>query len=437
MRRRLLACAAGTLAALVVLAPGASAQEEPDEGDEGPGQSIRGTLTFDDESGEAVPVEGASISVAVEGGDEVGTAETDDEGAWEVEVPEPGRYSATIDADSLPEDVSLRDEDRATLTFGVAPGQSRPVQFQVVSGEGGDRGGSSFADRVARLSVDGIKFGLIIAISAIGLSLIYGTIGLVNFAHGEMVTFGALIAFLFNVTWGMHLLIATPLAVVVGVLAGFGIDRGFWRPLNRRGTGLVALLVITIGIGLLVRYLFLYQFGGFTRTYAQYTLQREGLDIGPVTIVPRDLTILVVSIIVLIGVALFLETTKMGKAMRAVADDSDLAESTGIDVERVVGLIWASGAGLAALGGVFLGLSEQVDWLMGFRLLLLMFAGVILGGIGTAYGALVGSLVVGMVVQLSTLWVAPELKNVVALLILIIILVIRPQGILGQAERVG
>jgi neutral amino acid transport system permease protein len=140
---------------------------------------------------------------------------------------------------------------------------------------------------------------------------------------------------------------------------------------------------------------------------------------------------------VLVGVALVLQKTRIGKAMRAVADNRDLAESSGINVGRVINVVWAAGTGLAALGGILLGMAEQVGWLMGFQLLLLMFAGVILGGLGTAYGALVGSLVVGVFIQLSTLVIPTDLKNVGALLMLIVILVIRPQGILGQAERIG
>jgi branched-chain amino acid transport system permease protein len=123
--------------------------------------------------------------------------------------------------------------------------------------------------------------------------------------------------------------------------------------------------------------------------------------------------------------------------MRAVADNRDLAESSGINVARVITFVWAAGAGLAALGGILQGLSEQVSWQMGFQLLLLMFAGVTLGGLGTAFGALVGSMVVGMVMEVSTLWIPSEFKTVTALAILIVILVFRPQGILGQAERVG
>jgi branched-chain amino acid transport system permease protein len=140
---------------------------------------------------------------------------------------------------------------------------------------------------------------------------------------------------------------------------------------------------------------------------------------------------------VLVAVATFLQRTRTGKAMRAVADNRDLAESSGIDVNRVIGFVWAAGAGLAAIGGILQGLSEQVSFQMGFQLLLLMFAGVTLGGLGTAYGALVGSLVVGIAMEVSTLWIPSEFKTVVALSILVLVLLVRPQGILGQAERVG
>jgi neutral amino acid transport system permease protein len=427
----------GALVALAVAGP-AAAQEPPAEAPPGqPPQTVQGTLTYDDEEGEEVPVEGVDITVESSDGAFSEELTSDEEGAFSVAVPGPGSYVATIDPDSLPDGVSLRDEDRTELAFELVAGQSRNLLFPLTTGEGEGGGGGGYFDRALRLGVEGIRFGLIIAICAVGLSLIYGTTGLVNFAHGEMVTWGALVGYFFNVTIGIPMLLAAPLAIVAGTVTGFAIDRLAWRPLERRGTGLIAMLVITIGLGIAARYVFLYQFEGFTRTYDDYQLQTEGLELGPVTIVPRDLVTILLAIGVLVLVALCLQMTRIGKAMRAVADNRDLAESSGIDVERVVGYVWAAGAGLAALGGVLLGLSEQVSWLMGFQLLLLMFAGVTLGGIGTAYGALVGSLVVGLLVQLSTLYVAPELKNVVALLILILILLVRPQGILGQSERVG
>ena len=139
----------------------------------------------------------------------------------------------------------------------------------------------------------------------------------------------------------------------------------------------------------------------------------------------------------LVLAGLFVLYSRTGKAMRAVSDNPSLAAASGIDVNRVVLLVWVLGGGLAGLAGGLLGLSQQVKFEMGFNLLLLIFAGVILGGIGTAFGALVGSLVVGLFVTVSTLWIPSELKNVAALAVLILILLFRPQGILGRAERVG
>jgi branched-chain amino acid transport system permease protein len=439
MRRFLVAVVA--VAALVAVAPAAGAgieapaQEPAGEGEGG--EAVRGTLRYDDESGEQVGAEGVTVTVESADGSFSETAESDADGVFEVPVPEPGAYTVTLDVDSLPDDVVMRNADRSTLDVTLRVGQARNVLFPLDFGEAATRDVSSTFDRALRLGVQGIRFGLIIAMCAIGLSLIFGTTGMVNFAHGEMVTFGALVAFFFNVTVGWHLYVAAPLAILVAVLAGAGIDRGLWRPLRERGTSLIAMLVVSIGLSILLRYIFNFQFGGLTRTYAQFTLQRSGLEIGPVSIVPRDLIGMIISIVALLGVALFLLRTRTGKATRAVSDNRDLAESSGIDVNRVITFVWAAGAGLAALGGILQGLSEQVSWQMGFQLLLLMFAGVTLGGLGTAFGALVGSMVVGMVMELSTLWIPSEFKTVTALAILIVILLVRPQGILGQAERIG
>lgn len=424
------------LAALVIgcvtswHASGASAQDA--------GERVQGVLTYTDAEGERVAVPGAVIAVESGDGDEVDSVESDDDGAFVIELPGPGAYVATLDPETLPEGISLRNADRASLAIQISPGQTRNLLFALVEGEGG-RGGGGGVDtaRIARLTVEGLKFGLIIAMCAIGLSLIFGTTGLVNFAHGELVAFGSLVAYFFNRTVGLHLIPSAILTVALAVAVGSGIERFLWRPARARGTSLTSLLVVTIGIGLFVRYLYLYQFGGNRLSYVQYKIQRDGIDMGPVTLLPRDLAIFAISIVALGLVAFSLLRTRMGKATRAVADNRDLAESSGIDVNRVVNLVWAAGVGLAALGGIFLGLTEQVSWQGGFQLLLLMFAAVTLGGLGTAFGALVGSLVVGLLVQLSTLVVAPELKNVGALVILIVILLIRPQGILGQSERVG
>jgi len=422
MRRLLvlLLCVLGVLGALAT----------PSEAQDAGGESVRGIIK--DEEGE--PIEGVSITVSTATGEEeIDSVETDADGTWLVEVPEPGTYLVELDEDSLPEGVALRNPDNNPNDVTVGGNQSKPVLFAM--GEGSRNVATRF-DEAKKLTFEGIKFGLIIAMAAIGLSLIFGTTGLTNFAHGELVTFGAIMAWVFHVQIGMPLLLAAPLAVVAGGLFGAANDLGLWRPLRKRGTGLIAMLVISIGLSLLLRYVFLYQFEGRTRAYQDFAVQKAWDVIG-VPVVPRDLVVIVLSLTVLLLVGLGLQRTRFGKAMRAVADNPDLARSSGIDVERVVLVVWIIGAALAALGGIFYAMSEQVSWQMGYQLLLLMFAGVTLGGLGTAYGALVGSFVIGLIVQLSTLWVAPDLKNVIGLLVLIGILLVRPQGILGARERIG
>src|SRR5699024_5107177 len=170
---------------------------------------------------------------------------------------------------------------------------------------------------------------------------------------------------------------------------------------------------------LLLRHIILVIFGSRRRQYDQYTVQ-ETMELGPIAITPRDLWITVISVAVLLGVAYMLMRTRIGKATRAVADNKDLAEASGIDVNQIIMIVWILGGALAGLGGVMYGLTTAVYWDMGFNLLLLMFAGVILGGLGSAFGAVIGSFVVGLVAQLSTLWFAIDLQNAWALLALII-----------------
>ena len=391
------------------------------------GEGVRGTLV---NAGE--PVVGATVTVEQDG-EEVGTAETDERGAFAIPLPGPGDYTVLLDLDTLPEGVTVRAEGGEEREVSVRPGAVAPALFILGAG---DRETTGTAERALQLFVRGLQFGLVIAMGAIGLSLIFGTTGLTNFAHAEFLTGGAIAAYVFNVTLGMNLIPATLLAIAVGGLFGALLDRGLWGPLRRRGTGLIAALVVSIGLSLLLRFVFLYFFGGSARSYAQYATQGP-IDLGPISIPPRDLVIMALSIIVLTVVGLGLQRTRIGKATRAVSDNPSLAASSGIDVERVIGVVWIVGTALAALGGVFLALSQQVSYLLGFQILLLLFAGVTLGGIGTAFGALVGSLVIGIFTQMSTLVIPAELQNVGALIVLILILVVRPQGILGRAERVG
>jgi branched-chain amino acid transport system permease protein len=294
-------------------------------------------------------------------------------------------------------------------------------------------------DRIGSLFVIGLKFGAIVALSSIGLSLVFGVTGLVNFAHGDIVTLGAVLAFFLNASplgpeW--HILLAAVPAILLAAGLGGAQELALWRPLRRRRTGLVSLIVISIGLSFAIRYLILVMFSGLPRPFANYVIQ-DNIDILGIPTVPKNLVIIGFTVAVLASVGLFLQRTKLGTAMRAVSDNSDLAESSGIDVQRVIMATWVIGAGLAALAGIMFGISEQVQWDMGFKLLLLIFAAVILGGLGTAFGAMVGGFIIGVAVEMSTLWVPTEFKTVIALGILVVMLLVRPQGLLGSRERVG
>jgi neutral amino acid transport system permease protein len=260
--------------------------------------------------------------------------------------------------------------------------------------------------------------------------------GLTNFAHGELVTFGALMAFIFNVYAGLPVVVAALIAVVLGGLFGWVQDRVFWGWLRSRRTGLIGMMIISIGLALTLRYISLYWFGGETRQYTSYVAQ-PGIDLGPIAVAPKNLIMDAVAIVVLLVVSLALVMTRLGKATRAVSTNPALAAASGINVDAIIRLVWTIGGALAALSGVMLGLFQGINYQMGFQILLLVFAAVTLGGLGTAFGALLGSLVIGLATQLSTLWIPTELKNVGALAVLIVIILVRPQGVLGRRERIG
>ncbi|MGV9672328.1 ABC transporter permease subunit [Gordonia sp. NPDC003504] len=378
-------------------------------------------------------IAGVKVTATDSGGKVVATATSSATGTWQLMVP-PGNYTIAIEKSSLPEGIEVQKEE---LPVDVSSGTARPVIFSF----GAKRSSAEVSPlaKFTRLTIDGLRFGLIIAISGVGLSLIFGTTGLTNFAHGELVTLGAVIAWVLNVKFGIQLIAATVIAVVIGIGVGVVNELGIWRPLRRRRTGLVAMLVVSIGLALVMRYLILIFFSDRSEAFVDYQVQTQ-IGSGAFAITPINLACIIISLVTLLAVALMLQKTRIGKAMRAVADNRDLAASSGINVDRVILFVWALAGGLATLGGVLLGLSElggRVQWEMGFKLLLLMFAGITLGGLGTAYGALLGCVIVGLVVQLSTYWLSPDLKYVGGLLILIIILTIRPQGILGSRARIG
>jgi neutral amino acid transport system permease protein len=386
------------------------------------------------------PVAGVEVTAKGPAGF-AGKDTSDDKGRWDIAVPKDGTYTVSINDKTLPKGVFLRDESVKSLKVEVAFGQNKPVLFPLGASQ---RKVASKWEEAAQLTAEGFRFGLIIALAAVGLSLIFGTTGLTNFAHGELVTVGGILTYWLNsgnLPFQKHgpelpFFAAAGIALVVCGLIGWANDAGLWAPLRRRGTGLIAAMIVSIGLSILVRYIFLYLFGGSNESYPAYRGQ-VGLDVGPITLDAKDYISMAIAIVVLMATAYALLRTRLGKATRAVADNPALAAASGIDVDRVIRVVWISGSALAGLSGILLGLAQGVNFQMGFGILLLIFAAVTLGGLGTAFGALVGSLVVGMFISVSTLWIPIELKNVGALGILIIVLLVRPQGILGRAERVG
>ena len=405
------------------------------------GETLGGTLTYR-AGDEPTPVEGVTITVSQDGA-EIGTAVSDAEGRWEVPLPGAGSYAVTLDISTLPEGVTLTDPTRAELpNVAVIGGQRKVVIFPLEEGEGGGGGGGggvSLYARVGALLVAGLKLGATIALAGVGLSLIYGVTRLVNFAHAELVTLGAVLAFAFHVPGtgpGYPLVLAAIPAIILVGAFGWLQSKYLWQPLRKRGTSLLSLMVVSIGLSFALRSIIQLAFGGQPQSYQDYAGQPGVLILG-VSMVPKHLVTIAVAIVVLFLVTLFLERSRSGTAMRAVADDRDLAESSGIDVDRVIQVTWVLAALLAAMGGIFYGMNESVSYDMGFRILLLLFAAVVLGGLGTAYGVMAGAFVVGIVVEMSTLVLPSELKVVSGLVILIVMLLVRPQGIFGTRERIG
>ncbi|MBM7505653.1 branched-chain amino acid transport system permease protein [Agromyces aurantiacus] len=385
-----------------------------------------GNVKYNDE-----PLEGVEISV--EGNGFEASTETDADGRWTIGVPEKATYEVTLNEDTLPEGVVVAEgKNTVEAEFGLT--SRKAVNFFLGEGQ---RVTTDIGAQVLIRVVNGLNFGLLLALAAIGLSLIFGTTGLSNFAHAEMITFGALMMLTFGVDLALPVWLALIIALVLSAAFGWTLDAAIWKPLRRRGVALIPLMIVSIGLSLAVRYTYQFFYGGATRQLPGATLPSD-IRIGPIALSWIDIVSMATAIVVLLAVAYFLLRTRIGKATRAVSDNAPLAAASGIDVDRVIRIVWVLGGALAGLSGILWAYFRPgVSWDMGFQILLLVFAAVTLGGLGTAFGALVGSLIVGLFVELSTLWLPSDMKYVGALVVLILVLLFRPQGILGRRERIG
>ncbi len=299
---------------------------------------------------------------------------------------------------------------------------------------------------------NGLLLGIIISVASVALSLLYGVTRIVNFAHGEIIALGAITTLFFSSPvdyrvlfldkfspLGLDFVISCFLAILICGLFGGLLEVFLFKPLRKKEVGNIAVLVVTIGLSVLVRHLYLLFATGRVQNFPLELQRRQTYLFFDMT--PRNLQVLITGIIVMIIVGLLLTYTRLGKAMRAVRDSEELSSVSGINSDNIILLTWVSSSMLAGLAGIFQATINDVRWNMGFLILLLIFAGTVLGGIGTSFGAMVGGLMIGILVQVSVglpfMEGHAEAKNAVALGIMILILLFRPQGIFGKKERIS
>ena len=299
---------------------------------------------------------------------------------------------------------------------------------------------------------NGLLLGIIISVASVALSLLYGVTRIVNFAHGEIIALGAIatlflsspidyrVLFLDKFSpLGLDFLLSCILAVIICGLFGGLLELILFRPLRKGNVGNIAVLVVTIGLSIFIRHLYLLFATGKVQNFPLELQRRQTYLFFDMT--PRNLKVLIAGILVMILIGLLLTYTKLGKAMRAVRDSEELSSVSGINSDNIILITWISSSMLAGLAGVFQAIINDVRWNMGFLILLLIFAGTVLGGIGTSFGAMVGGFIIGILVQVSVglpfMEGHTEAKNAVALGIMIVILLFRPQGIFGQKERIS
>lgn len=287
---------------------------------------------------------------------------------------------------------------------------------------------------LAQATINGVVAGNYYALGAVGLTLIFGVLRLVNFAHGEFLTFGAYMMLLFA-SFDLPLVAAVVLGVAATAVFSLMLELAVWRPVRRRGAGELQLLLFALGLAFFMRNAIAFVAGSEDRqTGADVT---SSVSVGELRIGRTELIVTLLGIAVIVLVAAALRWTSLGRQARALSDSIQLAETTGIDTDRIVLVTWAVSGGLAGLAGIFYALpAGAANPNIGFSLILSIFAAVIVGGIGNAYGALAAGLLIGVVQEWSTLVIEPSMKVAVGFAMLILVLLVRPQGLFGRARTV-
>ena len=303
-----------------------------------------------------------------------------------------------------------------------------------------------------QILADGLIIGSVVAMGAIGLSMTLSIVRFSNFSHGELLGWGAYFALVaslalnaasgsfaapvgpFSFGWG--LLLALLLACAMTALLALGLDSLLFKRLRKQGS--ITLVIASFGAALALRNLLLFWQGGIPRYYTENLqiavplLPRSVM--GGLRVTPDQFFVLAMALATVTGLHLFLKRSTLGRSMRATALNPALARVTGIDPERILRATWLIGGVLAAIAGVFAGLTVQLRPTMGVDLLLPLFAAVILGGIGSVWGAVLGGFIVGLAESASVTLVGAEYRSAAAFAVLIAILMVRPRGLFGEAH---
>lgn len=294
---------------------------------------------------------------------------------------------------------------------------------------------------IAQLLVDSVVAASYIALGVVGLSMVYNILNFPSFAQGDLIASGAylalavmavagLIGAVANLGFGWTLILALICAAVLNAVLALAIDRAVFRRLRAKNASRISLIMASFGVSLMLRHVIVV-FAGQDPHFYTFAIQ-PALRFWGIRIAMNELIVVVVTLALVLGLHVFLTRTRLGKSMRAVAENPSLARVNGIDVDRVIRASWIIGTVMATVAGVTLGLTVQLHPGMGFELLLPMFAALIVGGMTSVYGALLGALMIGIAEGLTVEYVGAEYRQAAAFVLIILVLLFRPHGLAGE-----
>ena len=287
-------------------------------------------------------------------------------------------------------------------------------------------------DQFLQQLVNSLSLGSIYALIALGYTMVYGIIKLINFAHGEVYMFGAFVGYLCMTYLHLHVLIALPIAMIACSMLGMIIERVAYKPL--RNSTRIAVLITAIGVSLLLQYTMMFFMGAATRSYPPLPgFMTKIFYLGPIIIRSQQLIILAIAILLMLALQYIVRYTRMGKAMRAVSQDADAARLMGVNVDNTISFTFAIGSALAGAAGILVGIYyNSIDPLMGMMPGLKAFVAAVIGGIGLIPGALLGGYVIGFAETFASGYGFSMFKDAVVFALLILILIVKPSGLLGE-----